>query len=348
MPDIVEALALDPSLYPIEFSPDGRGVRLIRLDEAAYARASFLDGRLLLSQPASSWTDWPTIGQATRDLAPRAHFIFHVGHVGSTLLARLMGEHPSLFSLREPALLRDVAAGGLVERTTPLLGLFSRTWRAEQTALIKATSFVCEIAPDLLARTPANRTPASRAILLTATPPVYLRTILGGPASREEAQALAPARQSRLESRLGVALPTEGLGEQIALNWLCEATALAVVADAFPARCLWLDFDRLLADPAAGLASALTHLGTDPAALDLAALVRGPLMQRYAKGPEHAYDAGLRRRVLEEAERTSGAEVRRGMAWLQRTADAHPPVRDALRRAAAAARGLLAAQPEAS
>ena len=343
MSDLAAALARDPSLFPIELSPDGRGVRLIRLDEAAYARASFLDGRLLLSQPAPTWTDWPTIGQATRDLAPRAHLIFHVGHVGSTLLARMMGEHPSLFSLREPALLRDIAAGALAERTTPLLALFSRTWRPRQTALIKATSFVSEIAPDLLARTPA-----SRAILLTTTPPVYLRSILGGPASRDEAQALAPARRSRLENRLGAALHADTLGERIALNWLCEATALAAVADAFPERCLWLDFDRLLAEPAAGLGSALTHLGADPAALDLAALVRGSILQRYAKGPEHAYDAALRRRVLEEAERTCGVEIRRGMAWLQRIAETHPQVQTALRRAATAARSGLAAPPEAS
>ena len=338
--------ALSAALYPLRL--EGGRVGLLELSEEDYRRASFLDDRLLAMHRLLVWGAWADLAAQAGRIAPRAHYIFHVGHVGSTLLSRLLGEHPALFSLREPALLREAATGRLRADLDTLLALFSRTWRPEQTALIKATSFVCEIAPDLLARTPANRTPASRAILLTATPPVYLRTILGGPASREEAQALAPARQSRLESRLGVALPTEGLGEQIALNWLCEATALAVVADAFPARCLWLDFDRLLADPAAGLASALTHLGTDPAALDLAALVRGPLMQRYAKGPEHAYDAGLRRRVLEEAERTSGAEVRRGMAWLQRTADAHPPVRDALRRAAAAARGLLAAQPGAS
>ncbi len=345
MSEHVQGLTQDPGLFPIELSADGRRVRLLRLDERAYAEASFLDGRLIGPGLEGGWTDWAAIGQAADGLPVRAHFIFHVGHVGSTLLSRLMGEHPGLFSLREPALLRDVATGrlgggGSAGRLSPLLALFSRTWRDEQTALIKATSFVCEIASEML-----EATPGSRAILLSATPPAYLRSILGGPASREEAQALAPLRRQRLERRLGAALSADTLGERIALNWLCEAMALAAVAAAFPGRCLWLDFDRILAEPEASLSIALGHLQADPFAIDLASLVRGPIMRRYAKGPEHAYDAALRQQVQADAARRFATEIQRGMAWLQRTAEAYPGVRSALGRAAAAARGSLAAGP---
>ena len=342
MSELSETLALTPILFPIEPSADGRRVRLVNLDEAAYAEASFLDGRLITPGLDSVWTDWATVAQAAHVLPTRAHFIFHVGHVGSTLLSRLMGEHPGLFSLREPALLRDVAAGPLSARLGPLLALFSRTWRDDQTALIKATSFVSEIAPDLMARAPDGR-----AILLTTTPPAYLRSILGGEASRQEAQALAPHRLQRLQRRIGAPLQVDTPGEQIAMNWLCEATALAALAQAVPSRCLWLDFDRLLADPVSLLAVALQHLGADPAALDLSGLVAGPIMRRYAKGPEHAYDAALRQRVQDEAARSFGGEIRAGMAWLQRTAEASPQVRGALQQAAAAARAPLAAGTEA-
>ncbi len=350
MPDLAQALARSPGLFPVELAADGRRVRLLRLDEPAYAGASFLDGRLISPGLEAGWTDWAMIDQAARSVPVRAHFIFHVGHVGSTLLSRLLGEHPSLFSLREPALLREVAAGRLPGRLAILLALFSRTWRAEQTALIKATSFVGEIAPDLL-----QATPGSRAILLTATPPVYLRSILGGEASREEAEALAPLRLQRLERRLGADLRAEGPGERIALNWLCEATALAAVAHVFAERCLWLDFDQLLAEPVPGLSAALRHLQADPSAIDLPALAGGPIMRRYAKGPEHAYDAALRQRVQVQAANSFAIEIQRGMAWLQRTAEAHPAVRPALEQAAAAARergvggaGRLAAGPPAS
>ena len=343
MTELEQALALTPALFPIETSQDGGRVRLVGLDEAAYAAASFLDARLIAPGMESVWTDWPTLERAAHGLPLRAHFIFHAGHVGSTLLSRLLGEHPGLFSLREPALLREVVAGPLGARRDPLLALFSRTWRAGQTALIKATSFVSEIAPALLAGTVG-----SRAILLTTTPPVYLRSILGGEASRQEAQVLGPVRLQRLELRLRSRLRVETAGEQIAMNWLCEAATLSALADGFPGRCLWLDFDRLLAEPVALLAAALRHVRADPGALDLAALAGGPLMRRYAKGPEHAYDAALRRRVQDAAAQTFGEEIRRGMAWLQRVAQAHPPARGALQRAAAAARAPLAAGPPAA
>ncbi len=340
MSEHVGALTRDPALFPVGLSEDGLHLRLLRLDEAAYARASFLDGRLIGPGMDAGWTDWAMISQAAEGLVARAHFIFHIGHVGSTLLSRLLGEHSGLFSLREPALLRDVAAGGLEGRLASLLALFSRTWRAEQTALIKATSFVSEIAPDVMAQASGGR-----AVLLSATPPVYLRSILGGEASRQEAHVLSPLRRQRLERRLGARLHADTEGEEIAMSWLCEAMALAAAADALPARCLWLDFDRLLAEPIPSLSAAFRHLQADPALIDLAGLVGGPILRRYAKGPEHAYDAALRQRVQVEAARRHAAEIQRGMAWLQRTAEAHPAVRPAFARVAAAARASLAAAP---
>ena len=90
------------------------------------------------------------------------------------------------------------------------------------------------------------------------------------------------------------------------------------------------------------------HLGVDPAGLDVAGLVEGPIMRRYSKAPEHAYDAALRRQLLEEAGRDEALEVKRAMAWLQRMADTHPSIRPALQRVADARYGPLAAPSPAS
>lgn len=333
--DLMEAQA-SPALYPLRFSPDGLSVQLLRLDEAAYRRASFLDARLLEQGVAAQWRAWRDLA-AEADAPPRADFIFHQGHVGSTLLSRLLGEHPAIFSLREPALLRELAQGRWQDRAPALLARLSRTWSARQTAMIKATSFVSSLGRDLLQET------GGRALLLTATPPAYLRTLLAGEASRYEAESLAEGRRVRLERRLGTAVAAEGLGERLALGWLTEALALSDLQDGFPGRTLWLDFDRLLDQPRAALEAALRHLHADPAELDLDALLQGPILRRYAKAPEHAYDADLRRALLDEAGRRHADEVRRGMAWLQRMADLHPEVRPALlsAAAAAAARGAL-------
>ena len=67
------------------------------------------------------------------------------------------------------------------------------------------------------------------------------------------------------------------------------------------------------------------------------------MMRRYSKAPEHAYDADLRRQVLEQAGRQEAREVGRGMDWLQRMHLAHPDVAPALRRTADASRASLAA-----
>ncbi len=332
-------LVASPELFPVQ--DQGADVRLIRLDEAAYARASFLDERVMAEAALADLRPWLEVEAAARSLRRRADFIFHIGHVGSTLMARLLGEHPAVFSLREPGLLRPLVdawpSGEAAARLDLLLRLFSRTWRSEQTALIKATSFVSELADDLLAGDAQ-----ARALVMGAAPPSYLRGILGGPASRQEIALMAPKRLARLERRLGGAIAPGSEGEAAAMTWLCETLALHAAAERHGPRVLWLDFDRFLDAPGAGLDAAFAHLGVAAGPAFTASLVAGPLMRRYSKGPEHAYDADLRREVQAQAEREHGPEVRAGMDWLQRMANAHPEALAALRRAAVAARPVAA------
>jgi hypothetical protein len=90
--------------------PRARLVRLVRLDRAAYREASFLDDRLL-SQPFESrlCSLDEMVAASARVTAPPASWIFHIGHVGSTLVSRLLGELDGVLALREPRSLRDIA-----------------------------------------------------------------------------------------------------------------------------------------------------------------------------------------------------------------------------------------------
>jgi hypothetical protein len=74
----------------------------------------------------------------------------------------------------------------------------------------------------------------------------------------------------------------------------------------------------------------LRHFDIDAASGEVEATIAGPDMRRYSKAPEHAYDAALRLEVLNEARATHGAEIRRGLAWLERAAAEFAPVKDAL------------------
>ena len=325
-------IAGSPTWLPLESAGVG-DLRLVRLDEAGYRAASFLDRRILQTGVLQAECPLASVAAAAASLPPRAHYIFHIGHVGSTLVSRLIGEHEAFFSVREPAILGAIARdpshalGSLDMRA--VLGLLARAWRPEQRVVVKATSFVNEIAEPIL-----ETSTRSVALFVVSPALTYLRCILGGPNSRIESRALAPSRLARLRSRLGSGsrLPEpQSEGEWIAMSWLCEMACLRQAATRFDSRIGWVEFDAFLSAPAPGLTALLRALGATPSQEEAERLVSGPVMRRYSKAPEHAYDAALRQMVLESADREHAAEIRRGMQWLAGLAGLHPLVDAVLR-----------------
>jgi hypothetical protein len=344
MSALSESLARSPEAYPHSWDIAAYEVALVRLSEADYAGASFLDQRALKPGAQGQRIGLELLRAAVEEasLEERLGFIFHIGHVGSTLLSRLIGASPGVLALREPLPLR-LLAQLKADLTTPesyvspkdyerdlslFLKLWSRRFRPQQLAIVKATSFASECAADLVLR-PSQ----PEAILMYAEPEAYLAGILSGPNSRIEAVSMAQSRLRRLHHRLGEAswrLYALGEGERIAMSWACEMTALMAAADASPERTAWLDFDRFLIEPAPALATAFSRFGVEAAPAEIEALVGGPLMRQYSKAPEHAYDAALRGQVLDAGRAESAAEVRRGMAWLEGAARAHGSIAAAL------------------
>jgi hypothetical protein len=343
MEALSELLKGSPELFPFGLDAINDTVSFIRLSRGDYEHASFLDARILTPRTERRIVPWPqAIGAVeAAGLAEHCAFIFHIGHVGSTLMSRLIGAHARAFALREPMILRAFAqlrgepaqarawTGADVDvRLGACLKLLSRTFEPHEIAIIKATSFVSELADELLAR------PSSpRALIMYVSPESYLATILGGPNSRQEAQTLAPDRLRRLRRRLGGDAWQPGHlseGETLALAWACEVCALSAAAGRAGGRILWVDFDEFLANPAPRLLAALRHFKIEASADEVAAILRGPHMGRYSKAPEHAYDAALRREVLNEARALHGVEIRRGLAWLNRAAVEFAPVRAAM------------------
>src|SRR4249919_2530667 len=95
------AQALDPATGMI---------RLVAMDRDSYRAASFLDDRLMQQPVDAQIVPWPDIESAVSNgLRSDARWIFHIGHVGSTLVSRLLGEIEGVLAIREPRLLRDLA-----------------------------------------------------------------------------------------------------------------------------------------------------------------------------------------------------------------------------------------------
>lgn len=332
MDALTQTLACSPELFPQSLDPRTGAVSLIRLGEAEYRKASFLDDRILTPNTLTRTIAWPQLESAVAasGLAESCDFLFHIGHVGSTLLSRLLGAHPQIFSLREPAILRILAQMYPKEfepYLPTLLKLWSRTFAADQRALVKATSFASEVASNLLAR-PYR----PRAIFMFAPAEVYLATILGGPNSRQEARMLTTSRLARLRRRLGadqLQLSIVSEGEAIAMSWACEMAALGAVMSE---RVHWLDFDRFLADPRDTLAGCFAHLGFETRENQILQILAGPDMRTYSKAQEYDYDAKLRADVLNQARREHGAEIKRGLSWLERAAKEFPAVGEVLKQ----------------
>src|SRR6185295_7430347 len=113
-------------------------VLLVQLNEGAYRAASFLDDRILTAGLKGGWATVAGLRDAARALpAPRPlNFIFHTGHVGSTLLSRLLDESGCVLSLREPLPLRTLAdAQDVLDQPESLLN--TRDFDALEQALLK-------------------------------------------------------------------------------------------------------------------------------------------------------------------------------------------------------------------
>jgi len=331
MDKLLESVTQSPELFPYAFDVGSDQVTLIRLTRADYENASFLDARILTPKTPSRAIPWPALAKSVDAAQLREHcrFIFHIGHVGSTLLSRLLGAHPQVFALREPLVLRTFAnpnamigRGDFADRLTGMLKLLSRTFDANQTSVVKATSFVSELAAGLM-----SRTFALPAVALYVSAESYMATILGGPNSRQEAKILAPSRIDRLHRRVGQEWRVTPLseGEILALSWACEMSALAEAVAASRERILQIDFDRFLQDPSA-LSDVFRHFGVAVSDGEVRAILAGPDMRRYSKAPQFAYDLGLRTAVLNEARAVHAAEIHRGLAWLDRAASQWPVV----------------------
>jgi hypothetical protein len=325
-----DEMARDATWLAQALDPAEGLVRLIAMDRESYRAASFLDDRLLQPTVDSQIVSWTLIEQAMTDgLRSDARWIFHIGHVGSTLVSRMLGEIAGVLSLREPRLLRDLALMPEDIRpryAAPASRLMSRTFANSETACVKATSFASEIAPDLVPT-------GERALFMFATPRNYVASILAGENSIAEMRMLAGKRAQRLNGR-AIYLPAQNDAQLAAVAWAAEMTSLEAAAEAMPDRAIaWADFDAMLADMAGELARVSHFFGFAAEAHQLRALASGPLMQRYSKAPEHAYSPALRRDIIAETAEQYRREIDGALAMLDSAAEKSPLLERALTRA---------------
>lgn len=329
--ELLTRLARSPDAYPQKVDLHSWMVLVVRFSAAAYRAASFLDDRVLAPDIEGAWLPLGDAAEASRRIvhARPLHFIFHTGHVGSTLVSRLLDETGEVLSLREPLPLRTLAdVYDLQGRPDSLLSatqfnfvleLFLRLWGrgydATRGVVVKATSSAGRLAEPIL-----TASQGSRAVYLNLRAEPYLATLLAGQNSPTDLRGHGPERMRRLQSRTAVPLAplhTLSLGELAALSWLAESWTQRRALAQFSARVIALDFDECLAAVSDSMSRILSHFGlsTDPAYL--ASVGTSPVLARYSKAPEHAYTPSLRAEVLRDSRRHNREEIRKGMDWLE-------------------------------
>ena len=325
-----QEIARDATWLVQALDPASGVARLVAMDQTAYRAASFLDDRMF-DQPADARiVPWREVAAAVAGNRRRdARWIFHIGHVGSTLVSRMLGEIPGVLAVREPRALRDFALSPPEVRTAyvdALPKLLSRTFAPGDAACVKATSFVSEVAPELVSG-------GERTLFMFATPRNYVASILAGENSVQELRMLAELRAQRMAARVDP-LPAANDAALAAAAWACEMTALEAAANAMPDRHIaWADFDVMLDDMPGELGKAAEFLGFAASTDTIGAIATGPLMTRYSKAPEYDYSPSLRAELLAEANALHRRAIDDALAMLARAAEKSPLLARALRRA---------------
>jgi len=337
---LLSGLAASPDVYVQKIDLARGAALLVQLNESAYRAASFLDDRILTPGLKGAWTSLESVlgAAGTAVTGKPLHFIFHTGHVGSTLLSRLLDESGCVLSLREPLPLRTLAdardvLGSPESLLSPadyegleraLVQLWSRGYAGTHSVILKATSSACRIAPSLL-----ERLPGARGVYLNLAAEPYLATLLAGRNSSVDLRGHGPVRIRQLQARIQAPLTplhALSLGELAAMSWLAETWNQHDAVERFGSRVLALDFDALLADVAGSVRRVAEHFQLSVDSVWLADIARSPVLTRYSKSPDFEYSPQLRRELLRESRQNNAAQIAAGLRWLENLAGSQPAV----------------------
>jgi len=338
--ELLEKLPSDASLYIENIDLKQAGYCQISLaTEDDFRRSIFLDHRIKLSHDKKWLVPTPAILNL-RFLAGEeetTRYIFHISHVGSTLISRLLGEPDRILSLREPVLLRQLAlyANELhmpESRVDPAVfekafdcGMksLSRRFRLNNIPIVKCTSYANVLADRILRR--ENK---PKCIMIYCKPDTFLPTILKGTSGWSDIIAQAQERLLRLHRMLGEKpwkLYALSPGELIAMSWVAEMLTLAWASEERSSQVLWLDFDQFLTNIDQEIIALGDHLNLDFSEEEKSMITHSKLITTYSKG-DHEFDAATRAQELDSIRKKHPSEIRKGKDWLKRAAEQFPVI----------------------
>lgn len=325
----LKAIVHDPRLFveDLDLSFEGRW-RIAPTTPSDFKQSTFLDNRIKLSDPNQKWV-LPTSDILNLNIVENKSikYIFHISHVGSTLISKLLDECERVYSLREPVILRKLAAykaeidspesfvepriiEAAIKQSQLLL---ARPFDPSQTVIVKASSFTNELSDSILG---GVLRPTSLMIYCKIN--VFLPVIFKGN-GWGDIIGLSRSRILRLYKMLDnkfCCLYSLSPGELIAMNWLCEMMTLFLSAQNHPAQVMWIDFDDFLLRKSEYISDISKHLGLNLTDAEQMAIVQSELFSKYSKNDSIQFNAEDRARELKEVNLKHEKEIEKGILWL--------------------------------
>ena len=313
-------------------------MQVVRVDANDLERSTFLDKRMMVAGNHEKFAlDIEDIARSMPAQVPaRGNYICHLSHVGSTLVSKVLGVPKSVVGLREPVLLRWLAAmqatAGEAESLTSLeryqrnlklgIALLNRPFEGREHLLIKATSYANPVILDALGIQPEAR------ILGLFTPiENFAATILKKRGGWMDVLNLAPQRLKRLHAVIGTRkwqLSGMSPGELAGMSWLAEMASLNQIHRKAGDRFRWIDFETFLADPDARLPEMCSHFGIEWAREDEERFNASGLMGLHSKRKRAAYSAQDRAAELAKVHAEQADEIARAVQWVRAALAEHP------------------------
>lgn len=324
-----EEILASPLWHMFDYDMESQLFELMRIEEALYRSASFLDHRVshhncpIVRYELKHMAElFPRLGENRSGIG----FIFHIGHCGSTLLSRALGVSRHNLPIREPLTLRKLSADRRVLDTPmsflqrdawkwllgTVLDSLARRFRPDQLNIVKATSTGNNLIEPIL-----DESPASRAVLMYLPLESYIAGMLGTRSQGKDLYGQSRTRMSdwlEIEGAPELRLYDLKAPELAALSWLTSMNHMTRARDRFGGRTLMLDFEDLLDAPESRLAEVAAFFGLQ----DEATLIAGEfpaVSAAYSKRPELPYTPETRAQKLQRTRTEKAGEIEDGMVW---------------------------------
>lgn len=330
--DLFVNVVNSPEMYPDEIDFQKGLVRFCRMSRETYALSPWLDERKVAIDDLFYEIE---IDKLLADFSPGksierpVHFIFQTSHAGSTLLARALDALDGCFSLKEPFAVLQAAAAKRHPQYSELImtgqwqrfirmivGLMSRTFSDNETALIKTTSVCHNLMPDFLCSTRS-----SRGLFLYSGLERYLTSVYKHNAVDKYLRGYFDYALHDLV-RLGVLDRDDAnqlpLNRKIALLWLSVVFDYHRFLEKFPDAVIYsLDCDHLFKDPAPTLQAVAGHFGFPCDDVTIRTVAESPLFRTNAKKINQNWDMAAVEKANAEVRKENEKDIKDALYWAE-------------------------------